>query len=98
MNILQGGNFVPESHATHREEVPGSLSLGPQPPCLPSFLYIIDKKYVNKKERERRLLGYCQQASLEQTDHDENRSNIVAFSQHCGLLQLMKVTVLPESY
>ena len=32
-----------------------------------------DKKYVNKKERERHLLGCCQWTSLESTDHDENR-------------------------
>ena len=40
---------------------------------------------VNKKERERHLPGYCQQTSLESADRDET-------------LQLMKATVLAESY
>ena len=31
------------------------------------------KKYINKKERERHIPGYCQQTSLEFVDHDEKR-------------------------
>ena len=31
-----------------------------------------DKKYVNKKERERHLPGYCQYISLEFVDYDES--------------------------
>ena len=32
---------------------------------------LINKKYTNKKERERNLPGYCQQTLLEFMDHDE---------------------------
>ena len=60
-------------------------------------------KNVLTGRKESNTYGYCQQTSLESADNNENISNVVAFSQHCGLhqlkrLQLMKVTVLAESY
>ena len=38
---------------------------------MPTLL--LDKKYINKKEREQHLPGYCQQTSLEFADRDESR-------------------------
>ena len=32
-----------------------------------------DKKYINKKERERHLPGYCQKTLLESAGRDERR-------------------------
>jgi hypothetical protein len=49
-----------------------------------------DRKYINKKERERHLPGYCQYTSLEFVDYDETRWNIVAFNPHCDLHQLKR--------
>ena len=34
-------------------------------------IYTSDKIYINKKEREQHLPGYCQQTLLEFIDHDE---------------------------
>ena len=61
-------------------------------------LRVTYKKYINNKERERHLPGYCQKTLLKFVDHDEKWINIVAFSQHWGLHQLKKATVLAESY
>ena len=44
------------------------------------------------KDRQRHQPDYCLQASLEQTDDDESRKTIEAFSLHCGLHQLKRKT------
>ena len=38
-----------------------------------SLLSNYDEKYINKREREQHLPGYCQKTSLEPAGHDERR-------------------------